>query len=1219
METIALPVNQTSSQSEPIKNSTIKSHKVDKIEDGWTTPRRASKMKNKKIRVEDIITNLTKKVSQVAQLKTTASKPNEFSSPSEVQTKVDSVTLNEQNLKNNERKDFCTPGNNANVHGNTEQLTMKGTSVKLDNKVVQHSSKFDDISRIKNRVDNDTASFVSMCRIRDEPPELEDKFQQPVVKLNEKKTDAPKNAVKNFQTVDKNVQPNKNVPVQKQIILPTSPPKVGVKAPIVLNKLPPGFIIKGDLSSQQFTNIQTTSKSTQPKLLLITKAGGPFYLTQNLNVSNNQLQLKPLNACTVSSSKKEGSGTKLSLPPKTKTDTPLITLQYNLPYPNNNCKVVSNPQNTCVKIPGLDSVVTTESVCRNKPREMVVNFAGNQTAHVTTVVDETSIIPENTQVRLVPASFVLTPTSTSASVISNPKIDKCVGQTPKKNVKKRVLGDQKTKGLKGKTLSSQISHRKTTYDEKIELLNSKMSESTNTLSGSIDNSLRSTETTNGICSTSKDVRVSSRKRQQTEKAKLLEKVTKRRRKSEDKSFEKEGKHVSPSSKTFNSSKQEQNSNFKDNHDKSSLLKKAKTGTDIMDDDNSGIETKEETVDDPDLLTRDPALLTREERALQRALMMFKELEEKQTRKESVCESDKSNNESNNQAKKSCDTQRKRKVSVGVDEEDVPLKIRKQQRRKLVAENCIPCTKKEKELIKNEVAVEKHDIENKTDGLKNKKKEKNLDLTKSPEETEVSKKKIVKKKVLTKKLETKSDGEKETPPPVKSKHIESSPPVKNNHHETPPPVKSNHCIKIVKNSPKQAKPQPKQSASGERHRVKTYMLVPSYNGFKDFSPVVLGSRTRSKKIEPIKPDSSSVAKEDELPASCSPKKTVKDIPLLVIETVGNKAVKQDIVAKDDEMRDLVKSSLRKQGMLKQELDEKFKDAEQFENREKRNLTVNRNTGETVLHKASRLGYDETVYHCIQQGSDSNAKDNAGWTPLHEACSRGHSDVVRVLVKYNADVNACSNDGIRPLHDAADNGCIETLRLLLSFDADPFITTYSGRTLLDCAKRPETKDYLKGCIGDLYLNDERNEVASLDYENRWEFEGSCSLLDKDSKTVEDVFSGISDVKPNNTVEFEWSDSPHLPTYNLPVVKDGIVIGRKNYVTLNDLQTALKKPRHNVIRLLKRTKIREVGLTEFQKQVAGCHFKKPIDHGDKVELVPLNWSVRSLLKIKCEQLSL
>ena len=55
--------------------------------------------------------------------------------------------------------------------------------------------------------------------------------------------------------------------------------------------------------------------------------------------------------------------------------------------------------------------------------------------------------------------------------------------------------------------------------------------------------------------------------------------------------------------------------------------------------------------------------------------------------------------------------------------------------------------------------------------------------------------------------------------------------------------------------------------------------------------------------------------------------------------------------------------------------------------------------------------ETVYHSIQQGCNSNAKDYAGWTPLHEACSRGHPDVVKVLLKYNADVNACSNDGIR----------------------------------------------------------------------------------------------------------------------------------------------------------------------------------------------------------------
>ncbi len=51
----------------------------------------------------------------------------------------------------------------------------------------------------------------------------------------------------------------------------------------------------------------------------------------------------------------------------------------------------------------------------------------------------------------------------------------------------------------------------------------------------------------------------------------------------------------------------------------------------------------------------------------------------------------------------------------------------------------------------------------------------------------------------------------------------------------------------------------------------------------------------------------------------PEKSEKDIPLLVIETVGNKAVKQDVFAKDDQLRDFVKNSLRKQGMLKQELE------------------------------------------------------------------------------------------------------------------------------------------------------------------------------------------------------------------------------------------------------------------------------------------------------------
>jgi hypothetical protein len=62
-------------------------------------------------------------------------------------------------------------------------------------------------------------------------------------------------------------------------------------------------------------------------------------------------------------------------------------------------------------------------------------------------------------------------------------------------------------------------------------------------------------------------------------------------------------------------------------------------------------------------------------------------------------------------------------------------------------------------------------------------------------------------------------------------------------------------------------------------------------------------------------------EDDVPVTKPPEKSEEDIPLLVIETVGKKAVKQDVVAKNEQLRDFVKNSILKQGMLKQELEVK----------------------------------------------------------------------------------------------------------------------------------------------------------------------------------------------------------------------------------------------------------------------------------------------------------
>jgi hypothetical protein len=50
----------------------------------------------------------------------------------------------------------------------------------------------------------------------------------------------------------------------------------------------------------------------------------------------------------------------------------------------------------------------------------------------------------------------------------------------------------------------------------------------------------------------------------------------------------------------------------------------------------------------------------------------------------------------------------------------------------------------------------------------------------------------------------------------------------------------------------------------------------------------------------------------------------------------------------------------------------------------------------------------------------------------------------------------------------------------------------------------------------------------------------------------------------------------------------------------------------------------VTEFTKEVSSSYFNKrnecqPGVEEGKIELVPLNWTVRSLLKIKCEHLAL
>lgn len=114
------------------------------------------------------------------------------------------------------------------------------------------------------------------------------------------------------------------------------------------------------------------------------------------------------------------------------------------------------------------------------------------------------------------------------------------------------------------------------------------------------------------------------------------------------------------------------------------------------------------------------------------------------------------------------------------------------------------------------------------------------------------------------------------------------------------------------------------------------------------------------------------------------------------------------------------------------------------REIRSWVLNKGVGESVLHKAARLGYIDVIVYCVERlNMHPDQKDNAGYTPLHVACTRDRVDIAKVFLQYGANPSETAHSGIRPLHEAVENGDIEIVRLLLSYGADPLLATYAGK--------------------------------------------------------------------------------------------------------------------------------------------------------------------------------
>ncbi|XP_011305736.1 uncharacterized protein [Fopius arisanus] len=283
---------------------------------------------------------------------------------------------------------------------------------------------------------------------------------------------------------------------------------------------------------------------------------------------------------------------------------------------------------------------------------------------------------------------------------------------------------------------------------------------------------------------------------------------------------------------------------------------------------------------------------------------------------------------------------------------------------------------------------------------------------------------------------------------------------------------------------------------------------------------------------------------------------------------------------------------------------------------RTWVIKKGVGETVLHRAARLGYTDVAAYCLEKlNSPPSPKDNAGYTPLHEACSRGHLQIAKLLLAYGANVSESANGGIRPLHEAAENGATELVRLLLSYGADPVLATYSGQTPLMLAV--DTDAYP---IIEQHLDDVQGRSSTP-----WSFSGPSSIFD-DEETGYDALleapSPILDPEPDD-LEVEMSET------NLPVLFT-LANDPDKWVLLQDLMSAVRmKSRDALLRQINpkapsgppvvahRDVMRELKLHDFLEQSRCCHLLSAGERinvrASKVTLIKYNDKVRSLLNVE------
>ncbi|XP_015921309.1 tyrosine-protein kinase HTK16 isoform X2 [Parasteatoda tepidariorum] len=116
----------------------------------------------------------------------------------------------------------------------------------------------------------------------------------------------------------------------------------------------------------------------------------------------------------------------------------------------------------------------------------------------------------------------------------------------------------------------------------------------------------------------------------------------------------------------------------------------------------------------------------------------------------------------------------------------------------------------------------------------------------------------------------------------------------------------------------------------------------------------------------------------------------------------------------------------------------------------NLDAKNQEGQTSVHLASIMGFDDILEVLLNVGANPSILDGNGLTPLHYAAQNNLPSTMSVLIKYDANPQVrASGSGWVPLHYAADKGYSGVVKLLLSLNCPCHPRSNYNETPMDLA--------------------------------------------------------------------------------------------------------------------------------------------------------------------------